>query len=95
VRLSNWETWPLSAEQIRYAAADAYASLRVHEARCYHRFQQLAPSVMQNRTLGPCLAAIYTVPHFSNASCHFIVLVWGIAWMAGGSGSVVCVCNAT
>ena len=33
LRMSNWEAAPLSAPQRAYAAADAYASLRLLQAR--------------------------------------------------------------
>ena len=32
ITMSNWELWPLSFDQIRYAAIDAYMSLLVYEA---------------------------------------------------------------
>ena len=33
LRTSNWEAWPLSLEQQRYAATDALASLLLYQVR--------------------------------------------------------------
>ena len=45
-RTSNWEAWPLSAEQRRYAALDALASLLLYQvptlAHARHTAEQLA-----------------------------------------------------
>lgn len=50
IRCSDWEAGALTAEQVRYAALDAYASLRVYRAL------QAIPTPPQPAGAAPCLA---------------------------------------
>lgn len=53
IRCGNWERVPLSQAQLKYAALDAYASLRCYEELCLHPLLQLPEcNVTHSKTNG-------------------------------------------